>query len=85
MLELGITKVQILKYRDSRSDDDPTEVNVDLQYYLFGDLSEGASAIKSEISEDTSKLLNSYDNGNVENDIMAEFSEFLDSSNKGGL
>ena len=85
MLELGITKVQILKYRDSRSDDDPTEVNVDLQYYLFGDLSEGASAIKPEISDDTSKLLNSYDNGNVENDIMAEFSEFLDSSNKGGL
>ena len=87
MKDLGVAKVQILKYRDSRNEDDPTEVNIDLQYYLFGDLSEGTTSISSEISPETENILEHLDSNDLNGDdeIMAEFDEFLNSSNKGGL
>lgn len=52
MKDMGIAKMQILKYRDNRNDDDPTEVSIDLAYYLFSDSIDGASTISAEVSED---------------------------------
>ena len=72
MKDMGVAKVQILKYRDNRNEDDPTEVNVDLQYYLFGDLVEGASEISPNISEDTNEALSKIDDN-----MLDEFKEFM--------
>ena len=51
MKDMGIAKMQVLKYRDSRSDDDPVEVAIDLEHYLFSDSIEGASTVSAETSE----------------------------------
>lgn len=76
MKDLGMVKVQILKYRDNRNEDDPTEVNVDLKYYLFGDAIDGTSEISSSVSEDTEDLLDKIDENT---DILDDFSEFMPS------
>ena len=74
MKDLGMAKVQILKYRDNRNEDDPTEVNVDLKYYLFGDAIDGTSEISASVSEDTEDILNQIDENS---DILDDFSEFI--------
>lgn len=76
MKDLGMVKVQILKYRDNRNEDDPTEVNVDLKYYLFGDAIDGTSEISNSVSEDTEDLLDKIDENT---DILDDFSEFMPS------
>ena len=50
MKDMGITKVQILKYRDSKDENEPTEVGVDLPYYVFGDLEPGSGTISTDLS-----------------------------------
>lgn len=74
MKDLGVAKVQILKYRDNRNEDEPTEVNIDLKYYLFGDLEDGTSELLEETSEETDNMLNQLD---TNDDILEDFKEFM--------
>lgn len=75
MKDLGLAKVQILKYRDSKNEDDPTEVSIDLPYYLFGDNIDGVSEVSPEISSDTINMLNQSDDGSM--DFLSEFDDLI--------
>lgn len=74
MKDLGMAKVQILKYRDNKNEDDPTEVNIDLKYYLFGDSIDGTSEISDSVNEETTNLLSQMDDNS---DIFEDFKEFM--------
>ena len=69
-----MAKVQILKYRDNKNEDDPTEVNIDLKYYLFGDSIDGTSEISDSVNEETTNLLSQMDDNS---DIFEDFKEFM--------
>lgn len=75
MKDMGNIRMQILKYRDNRNEDDPTDVNVDLQYYLLGDIEQGASATTSKVSEENvdnlAGILESDYNDNAEEALEA--------------
>lgn len=79
MKDLGMAKVQVLKYRDSRNEDEPTEVNIDLQYYLFGDNANGVTGISSNISDETTEAIMNNEEGNGF-DILSELGEFMGNS-----
>jgi hypothetical protein len=75
MKALGNAKVQILKCRDNSNEDEPTEVNIDLKYYLFGDSEAGEGRISSNISSDTTDIINDISSGNgIDDDILSTFS-----------
>ena len=67
MKDMGVAKVQILKYRDSRDENEPTEVNVDLPYYVFGDLESVHTSISQDLGDEAIEAL---DNGD---DILDSF------------
>lgn len=82
MKDLGIAKVQVLKYRDNRNEDDPTEVSIDLHYYMFGDNSDGMSEISMNIDSAATDLISEAeerDSSNIKmsQELLDEFSEFM--------
>lgn len=54
-------------------------MNIDLQYYLFGDNANGVTGISSNISDETTEAIMNNEEGNGF-DILSELGEFMGNS-----